>query len=403
MHNARANKAGQAFNSLHNDRNYDLEKSDNIDPLKTDDNIYWHCQNKSHPDKSFNQVEKDFYKKHFQKHLDEQNARHIAHRQMGRVKSIDDYRQNKLTCPEEQCIYLGDKDQTQIDLKMFWEINSKQIAWEQKTFPQVKILDIALHTDEPGANHIQIRKAWICHDDNGNEMIGQAKALKEMGIDRPDLSKPQTRYNNAKQTYSKMCRDHYLELCKEYGLDIELTPREKSKMSLDLITFKAQKEEHKLNQLTHEIGDKKLELEDIKNSCTENERKLKSLADRFEGQKLTAKQLKELENKTIWSSSDKADILKTAFNSAEASKSAHLAKEARDDSLKAQKRLKTQNTDLKAQNESLSQELDATNSRVYRLEADNHNLTNKLERAESIIKEHGLEQELGNTLKLHIR
>ena len=45
---------------------------------------------------------------------------------------------------------------------------------------------------------------------NGEEdylMIGQAESLRQMGIQPPDPNKPIGKYNNAKQTYSKMCRE----------------------------------------------------------------------------------------------------------------------------------------------------------------------------------------------------
>lgn len=41
-HNGRAGKNG-AYNPKHNDRRFDVENSEHIDPVRTRKNIYWDC------------------------------------------------------------------------------------------------------------------------------------------------------------------------------------------------------------------------------------------------------------------------------------------------------------------------------------------------------------------------
>ena len=66
-----------------------------------------------------------------------------------------------------------------------------------------------------------------------------------MGVERPDTNKPQTRYNNAKITYTRKCREHLIELCRGYGIDIELQPKERSETGLTQTEYKARQEDKK--------------------------------------------------------------------------------------------------------------------------------------------------------------
>lgn len=42
LHNGRKNKQGQAYSPKHNDRKFDLDKAEHIDPERTKENVYWH-------------------------------------------------------------------------------------------------------------------------------------------------------------------------------------------------------------------------------------------------------------------------------------------------------------------------------------------------------------------------
>lgn len=246
-HNGRAGKDG-TYSAKHNDRNFDERQADHIDPERSRQNYYWHRYMQGNEDKmTFEDAEALFYERHFRAALDERNERSIAQRHPERVKTMDDYRQSQKTCPEEQIMQIGRDGQT-IDRRQLWSICAQQISWEQKQFPNFKILDIALHADEQGAPHIHKRGVWVAHDEDGREIVGQAKALREMGIEAPDPSKAYGKYNNAKMTYTRQCREHFAELCLARGLDMELEPREHSKSGLALEEYKAQQEQEKALQ-----------------------------------------------------------------------------------------------------------------------------------------------------------
>jgi hypothetical protein len=241
-HNGRASRKG-AYLAKHNDRRFDLDKAEHIDQDRTAKNIYWHCM-PEHPEMDFEQVEQAFYTHTFKDGLQAKNAMYKQHGNDKNIQTIEEYRRNPRSCPEEQIFMLGNKD-FYIPVKTLEQICKEQLAWEEKEFPQVKVLDYAAHADEQGAPHIHIRRAWIGHDKAGNAVIGQNKALKEMGVERPDTNKPQTRYNNAKITYTRKCREHLIELCRGYGIDIELQPKERSETGLTQTEYKARQEDKK--------------------------------------------------------------------------------------------------------------------------------------------------------------
>lgn len=248
-HNGRKGKDG-VYNPKHNDRNYDIEHSRNIDPAKTVNNKTWHC----YPDENltFEEAEKKFYEENFASYLKQKNDRYIKGRHPERVQTMDEFRKQERSCPEEVIMQVGNIDNS-ISPDELWELCCEQIEWETKTFPNVKVLDIALHTDEEGAPHIHERKVWVVADENGALTVNQTKALAEMYIERPDPSKKKDRTNNPKQTFSKLVRSHFIEVCKSHGIEIEEVPKEKTETGLSLIEFKCRKEQEKL-----EAAEKKL-------------------------------------------------------------------------------------------------------------------------------------------------
>ena len=235
-HNARVGKNG-VFSPKHNDRNFILEP-EHIDENKSKNNSYWMV----YDCKNFEECEKEFYENNFSNALEKKNEKHIKSRHKERIKTIDDYRTSPLTCPEETLYYIGDKSNT-VDTNVLEEIIQKQLEWESEEFPDVKYLNIAIHRDEEGADHIHARKVYIAPDENGDLIVNQTKALANMGIERPDTSKPSSKFNNAKMTYTKLVREHFIELCKEYGLEIETEPKEKSKTGYSLEEYKLKNQE----------------------------------------------------------------------------------------------------------------------------------------------------------------
>lgn len=240
LHNGRKNRQGQAYRASHNDRKFDLDKAEHIEQERTKENIYWHYLQKENPDMDFSTAEKTFYKDHFEEALSIRNSSYIQHGNKKQVKTLEEYMQEH--CPEETIWMIGNAEDM-IPAKILHNVWTEQKTWMEAMFPQVTVLDWALHVDEQGAPHIHERHVFIGHDKRGLEVVGQNKALAEMGISAPNPQRPTGRHNNAKMTYTAICRQHFQELCKRHGLDIEVQPRERSEMGLTQAEYKTRQEE----------------------------------------------------------------------------------------------------------------------------------------------------------------
>ena len=235
IHNGRTGKDG-AYNTKHNDRQFDIKNAEHIDPERVKNNRYWNWT--GNPETTFEAAEAAFYEKHIKQHLDAQNARYMAQRHAERAKTMDEYRKSSQTCQEEVILQIGKMGDT-IPADMMARIIQEQINWEQQQFPGVKVLDVALHMDEQGAPHIHERRAWVYTDKDGNFAISQNRSLEQMGVELPNPNKPRSRFNNRKMTFSRMCREHLLQICREHGLEIEEIPQEKSRSGRTLEDYQA--------------------------------------------------------------------------------------------------------------------------------------------------------------------
>lgn len=243
IHNGRAGKDG-AYNPRHNDRNFDISHAEHIDPERMPGNVYWNWTGKK--DISFEDAERLFYEQHCRTHLDAKNARYVAQRHPERVRTMDEYRQNPRTCPEETLLMIGNKNEY-VPAKTLQAICEDLRNWEEKQIPGLKILNMALHVDEQGAPHIHMRRAWIYRDENNIESISQGQALEGANIPLPHPDQPKGRHNNRKQTFSQMERQALYEICRGYGLEslLEMQPRERSKSGQTLTEYQAQQAEER--------------------------------------------------------------------------------------------------------------------------------------------------------------
>lgn len=234
----------------HNDRDFDVTHASHIEPTKVSQNRYWACCK----DCTFAEAERIAYIKLFTAGLDAANGRHLKNRHPDHVRDMDAYRASKQTCPEETLYYIGNKqDVDKPDPDMLWGITLKLLRWQQQTYPQCKILDAALHVDEQGAPHVHVRQVWVAHDRDGNNIVSQTKALREMGIERPYPEEKQGRFNNPKQTFTAAVRSKYMALAMEHGLDVDILPRDASKSGVDHLTYQARKAQEELARTQAQI------------------------------------------------------------------------------------------------------------------------------------------------------
>lgn len=253
FHNGRTNKNGKVYSVKHSDRNFDLSTSDHIDKNLISDNYYMFLQ-KMGDVTTFEEQELKFYEKHFSDFLSEKNAKALKNYDYKRVMTVEQYKTSKNTAPEETIIQLGTvKDKDEVSKQVMKEAIEEFIEWHNKQFPNAVLLNAAIHSDEPNAaTHCHLRKVWLGHKD-GKEVVNQTKALEEMGIERPNPNKPVGRYNNAKITYSNMCREKVQEIFMNKGFEVELQPQQASKSGLDLMDFKMRSKQEELQRLENEL------------------------------------------------------------------------------------------------------------------------------------------------------
>ena len=242
IHNARTSKKFGAFTPKHNDRNFNIKNAEHIDPERTKGNIYWNWTGRA--DITFEDAEKAFYEEHCRTHLDAVNQRYLEQRHRERMRTMDEYRTARQTCPEETLLMIGNKDE-HLPPRTLRAICEDLRNWEEKQIPGLRVLDMALHVDEEGAPHIHMRRAWIYRDENGIESIAQSKALQAAGIPLPHPDKAAGRHNNRKQSFSAMERQALYEICRGYGIEslLEMQPRERSRSGREMEDYKAEQAE----------------------------------------------------------------------------------------------------------------------------------------------------------------
>lgn len=96
-HNGRSGKHG-AYNPKHNDRQFDVEKSEHIDAVRMLDNVYWDYQRGyRYPTQgnkdgiSFEKIEMDYYREAYGEYIANQNARYVMKRHPERQRSMKDF------------------------------------------------------------------------------------------------------------------------------------------------------------------------------------------------------------------------------------------------------------------------------------------------------------------------
>jgi len=303
-HYGRSGKNG-VYSAKHNDRNFRSESAKHIDETKENLNKYWQCYPKFLAP-TFEECEQRFYAETFGETLAIKNEKAIQQRHRERIKTTEDLRASEQTCVDEVITQLGNKDEF-YSPEILWQLCQRQKEWEEQTFPQIKILDMALHMDET-TPHVHKRFVYVADTPDG-KYPSMNKALTQMGIERPNLDKPQGRYNNPKMTYTEMCRNHLLELCREFNLSIELDPKEPSQKSKDLLEFQIDKMKEEQAELVRQntvLIEEKTSLNNALDNALKNAQK--TLAEKEEVERTL--QAKEEQLKTVLEHIEKASVIK---------------------------------------------------------------------------------------------
>lgn len=266
------NQLGKAYNSKHNQREKFAkpQKGDTPPP----ENVYWDYL-KALGGETFSENEMAFYSRYLTPHIRRQNEKNKNRRQYGRYQTVGSYKEKHP--PQESLIYLGTHD---VDVAALEAVFKDYVTWLKQSWDKerggVMPLNAALHLDET-TPHIQFRQAYLYRDTAGDWQVSQNKALEVMGYERPDVTKPVGRQNNAKMTFTAVCREKLFELARSYGVELLTEPLPKDEVGLPLPEYiqrqqareawEAEKQamEAQREQLTADVA----ELEDDKQDAAE--------------------------------------------------------------------------------------------------------------------------------------
>lgn len=232
-HNGRKQRNGRAFNPKHNDRNYDLDKAENLDKNQTENNLYWNCYSHGlYRDKnkqnymSFEEAELKAYDKLFRNQYERVQEQYRKNRNKKQMKTFEEWK--NANPPWETYYQIGSLKDGFPDMEtlenVYALVHRKEVSRDKALGvkePFIR-LNVAFHGDE-AVIQLHERKVPVYRSERGNE-ISLDKALEQAGYGLPFPDKPKGRYNNRSMTYDKQQRKWLLEACKECGLQIEEIP-----------------------------------------------------------------------------------------------------------------------------------------------------------------------------------
>ena len=102
------------------------------------------------------------------------------------------------------------------------------------------VFPVCLHMDEKVC-HIHHRVTLGAVDEYGHFMPNQTAALEAMGFERPDPTKPRSRYNNALIAFTDSIREIFYQNCERCGLEIDREVQNYSKRQVEILELKCDK------------------------------------------------------------------------------------------------------------------------------------------------------------------
>lgn len=169
-----------------------------------------------------------FYEEHYAEMLEKQNEKYIERRQYARTKSITDLYNSTRYKPTEEILQVGSINSKRLPSQDEYDDMTADYydwlrKWSEATGGHFHVLDYVNHYDEV-TPHTHGRYIIDYVDADGVVKIGQEKGLEQMGVELPDESKPVGKYNNRLMMFTAMCRNKWLDICDDYGFEVEREP-----------------------------------------------------------------------------------------------------------------------------------------------------------------------------------
>ena len=258
VRNGRATASGKVYNANHNTKTETRNQERHIDHERTEQNInlQFTAEGRVRRCGSFDAkaFELSRYEELYGTGQEAKNARYIADGHPERCKSVADIYASRRTAPLETILQIGSRD-TDIDPKERREmlmgaaaelISNMQNRWGNN----IQFLTLSLHQDETGADHIHARMTFCALDKFNQRVPNQSQAFEAMGIQRPDPTTKEGKYNCPLITFSELIRQEFYDLCEKRGIVIDREVKNPSQKHLSVLEYKCKKMEEVVDILT---------------------------------------------------------------------------------------------------------------------------------------------------------
>lgn len=249
-HMEKGRSTGLVFSNKHNDRNYDVARTDNINPELVDRNQYYIADENGNiipkpSNTTFDTWELRMYNHYYGDWLEKQTQRHRDAGHESRVRTMPDVLKSARQAPREEVLSIGNFTNQCNDEEAFIGVVHEYVRALQKNYPGVRVLNYAIHRDEEARGetsniHAHLRTCFVYENGDGDLEPNQTQSLAAMGIQAPKPNEKISRYNNPIQTMTSQCRQLYIDIASQHGFQIETEPASPGKITLNKREYIAQ-------------------------------------------------------------------------------------------------------------------------------------------------------------------
>ena len=271
VRNGRATASGKVYNANHNTKIETRNQERHIDHERTEQNInlQFTAEGRVRRCGSFDAkaFELSRYEELYGPGQEAKNARYIQDGHPERCKTVADIYASRRTAPLETIIQLGSRD-TDIDpqerKEKLMAATAELIDGLQKQWgDNLHLLDLAIHLDE-GVAHCHLRMTFSALDKFGQRVPNQAQAFEAMGIQRPDPTTKEGKYNCPLITFSEIIRTEFYDLCEKRGIIIDREVKNPSQKHLSVLEYKCQQLEAAAAEQAQAIEAAQAEIEEVR-------------------------------------------------------------------------------------------------------------------------------------------
>ena len=271
VRNGRATASGKVYNANHNTKIETRNQERHIDHERTEQNInlQFTAEGRVRRCGSFDAkaFELSRYEELYGPGQEAKNARYIQDGHPERCKTVADIYASRRTAPLETIIQLGSRD-TDIDpqerKEKLMAATAELIDGLQKRWgDNLHLLDLAIHLDE-GVAHCHLRMTFSALDKFGQRVPNQAQAFEAMGIQRPDPTTKEGKYNCPLITFSEIIRTEFYDLCEKRGIVIDREVKNPSQKHLSVLEYKCQQLEAAAAEQAQAIEAAQAEIEEVR-------------------------------------------------------------------------------------------------------------------------------------------